>query len=186
MSFKTDESTSCKLSVCALSFRNTTPERLEKLNHKGTAYSNTSPWAVEKTTLLPGRPAKCQLRSHPYWPCPVAYRESSRDRSGSGRYCRTPVLFGSGRSLEMVRAEAPDLSCAVPQDGNEFNSLENLKRQNKPIQNLLLSASQSGENALRHIKRDESSPLSISDFFRLILDRQFRIIDIWVSDILAS
>jgi hypothetical protein len=86
----------------------------------------------------------------------------------------------------MVRAEAPDLSCAVPQDGNEFNSLENLKRQNKPIQNLLLSASQSGENALRHIKRDESSPLSISDFFRLILDRQFRIIDIWVSDILAS
>jgi hypothetical protein len=38
------------------------------------------------------------------------------------------VLFGSGRSLEMVRAEVPALSRAVPQDGNERNSMENLKR----------------------------------------------------------
>jgi hypothetical protein len=38
------------------------------------------------------------------------------------------VLFGSGRSLEMVRAEVPALSRAVPQDGNELNSMENLKR----------------------------------------------------------
>jgi hypothetical protein len=42
--------------------------------------------------------------------------------------CRTGVLFGSGRSLEMVRAEFPALSRAVPQDGNELNSKENLKR----------------------------------------------------------
>jgi hypothetical protein len=42
--------------------------------------------------------------------------------------CRTGVLFGSGRSLEMVRAEVPALSHAVPQDGNELNSMDNLKR----------------------------------------------------------
>jgi hypothetical protein len=41
--------------------------------------------------------------------------------------CRTGVLFGGGRSLEMVRAEVPALSHAVPQDGNELNSMENLK-----------------------------------------------------------
>jgi hypothetical protein len=38
------------------------------------------------------------------------------------------VLFGSGRSLEMVRAEVPALSRAVPQDGNELKSMESLKR----------------------------------------------------------
>jgi hypothetical protein len=63
------------------------------------------------------------------------------------------VLFGSGRSLEMVRAEVPALSRRVPQDGNELNGTEDLKRQNKPIQNLLLSASQRGEIALRQTKR---------------------------------
>jgi hypothetical protein len=42
--------------------------------------------------------------------------------------CRTGFLFGSRPSLEMVRAEVPALSRAVPQDGNELNSMENLKR----------------------------------------------------------
>jgi hypothetical protein len=44
------------------------------------------------------------------------------------RCCRTGVLFDSGRSLEMVRAEVPALSRAVPQDGSELNSMEDLKR----------------------------------------------------------
>jgi hypothetical protein len=36
--------------------------------------------------------------------------------------------FGSGRSLEMVCAELPALSRAVPQDGDELNGMENFKR----------------------------------------------------------
>jgi hypothetical protein len=36
----------------------------------------------------------------------------------------------------MVRADVPALSRAVPEDGNELNSMENLKRLNKPIQKL--------------------------------------------------
>jgi hypothetical protein len=42
--------------------------------------------------------------------------------------CRTGVLFGSGRSLEMVRAELPAVSRVAPKDGNDFNSIEKLKR----------------------------------------------------------
>jgi hypothetical protein len=60
--------------------------------------------------------------------------------------------FGSGRSLEMVCAELPVLSRAVPQDGDELNGMENFKRYTNQYKNLLLSASSRGPKARSHIR----------------------------------
>jgi hypothetical protein len=67
--------------------------------------------------------------------------EPQADRSGDGVQAMGPLRrhtramwknygtsFGSGRSLEMICAEVRALSRAVPQDGNELTSLENLRR----------------------------------------------------------
>jgi hypothetical protein len=63
----------------------------------------------------------------------------------------------------MVRAEFPALSRAVHQDGNELNSIANIKR-TTPIQNLLFCASQRGFRGYARRRGVESPPPINSDF----------------------
>jgi hypothetical protein len=75
----------------------------------------------------------------------------------------------------MVRAEVPALSRAVPQDGNELDSMENLKHLNKPIRKIYFSLLGRGEKKRYARLQGEESPPPIFSGFRNLLDCSFRI-----------
>jgi hypothetical protein len=58
--------------------------------------------------------------------------ELNISRADDEKCRRTGLSFGSGRSLEMVRAGDSALSLVVPRDGNVLNSLESLGGYDKP------------------------------------------------------